>query len=69
MTAAAMATDFFACDRATDAQQIAAEQLAAKSAQLARITASAMTPAAKERARFLRREIEAACTSLRRAGL
>lgn len=68
-TAVLSAPDYWSAQRATDAQQIAADSLRVKALQLASITGTAMTPAARKRASELRRECEAACTVLRRSGL
>lgn len=70
MTAAALTTpDYWSAQRATDAQQIAADSLRVKAGQLASITSSAMTPTVRKRATELRRECETLCTQLRRSGI
>jgi hypothetical protein len=61
--------DYWALGRATSRQQIAAERMATKAAELRRIVSLNMTEPVRQRARELRQEMRALCAELRESGL
>lgn len=68
-TAAILSPDFWSMGRATSEQQIAADRLATKAAELRRLTSTAMTPSVRLKAKALRKELTAIASELRKSGL